>query len=138
MAALDALPGAVGVNNHQGSRATADRRVMDTILGVVRERGLLFLDSRTTAETLAAAEAKRFGVPVLSRDVFLDDRATEEKAEGGTAEALGVAWARAKGIAIRRGTCVVIGHPHPSTLDFLARELPAARREGFTLASRQG
>ncbi len=131
--AVARLPGAIGVNNHQGSLASADRRVMACVLGVVRERGLFYLDSRTTAATVAGEVARRLGVPLLSRDVFLDDRATEEKAEGGPPEALATAWERAKGIARRRGQCVVVGHPHGATLAFLGRELPRLAGAGLKL-----
>lgn len=131
--AVGRLPGAVGINNHQGSGATADRRVVDGVLRVALEKGLFFLDSRTTAATVVVAEARRLGVPVLSRDVFLDDRATEEKAEGGPPEALAAAWERARALARKRGQCVVIGHPHPSTLEFLSRELPLLPKDGLKL-----
>ena len=131
--AVARLPGAIGVNNHQGSRASADRRVMAAVLGVVGEKGLFFLDSRTTAATVVPETARRLRVPFLARDVFLDDRATEEKAEGGPPEALATAWERAKGIARRRGQCIVIGHPHPATLAFLQGELPRLGGEGLKL-----
>lgn len=122
--AISAVPGATGLNNHQGSLATADRRVVRAVLSVVRDRGLFFLDSRTSASSVAAEEARRLGLATIPRDVFLDDTRAEAAAEGGVPEALAAAWARALGVAASRGHAVVIGHPHAETLDFLAARFP--------------
>lgn len=118
--AISAVPGATGLNNHQGSLATADRRVVRAVLSVVRDRGLFFLDSRTSSSSVAAEEARRLGLATIPRDVFLDDTRAEAAAEGGAPEALAAAWERALGIAASRGHAVVIGHPHAETLGFLA------------------
>lgn len=131
--ALEKLPGAIGINNHQGSLASADARIAAAVLGVVRDRGLFFLDSRTTASTAFPAVAARLGVSLVSRDIFLDDRATEEKAEGGPPEALAAAWERARKVAVAKGRCVAIGHPHPATLEFLSVRLPLLGGEGISL-----
>lgn len=120
---LDRIPGAVGLNNHQGSRATADPRVVRAMLRVVRDRGLFFLDSRTTAASVAESEARALGISTIRRDVFLDDAATAAQAAGGSAEALAAAWSRALAIVGKKGHCVVIGHPHRETLRFLAARL---------------
>jgi hypothetical protein len=122
--AIASVPGATGLNNHQGSLATADRRVVKAVLSVVRDRGLFFLDSRTSASSVAEEEARRIGLATIPRDVFLDDTRAEAAAEGGAPEALATAWARALGIAASRGHAVVIGHPHAATVDFLAGRLP--------------
>src|SRR2546426_20893 len=70
---LDGWSGYVGVNNHMGSRFCQDRRLMDAVMAELKARGLLWLDSKTTAATegIAAAEAAR--VPYVVRDVFLDN-----------------------------------------------------------------
>jgi polysaccharide deacetylase 2 family uncharacterized protein YibQ len=122
---LEDVPGAAGVNNHMGSRATADRRTMDAVLSVVGKRGLFFLDSRTTAFTVAAEEAGRLGVPCRSRSVFLDDVADEE--------AIRAQLDRAVADARTEGAAVAIGHPHPATLAVLERELPRLHGEGIRL-----
>lgn len=122
--AISAVPGATGLNNHQGSVATADRRVVRAVLAVVRDRGLFFLDSRTSAASVASEEARRLGLATIPRDVFLDDTRAEAAAEGGAPEALAAAWERALGIAASRGHAVVIGHPHAETVDFLAGRFP--------------
>jgi polysaccharide deacetylase 2 family uncharacterized protein YibQ len=129
-AAIGRLPGASGLNNHQGSLATADRRVVRAVLSVVRERGLFFLDSRTSAASVAVEEARALGLATIPRDVFLDDTRVESAAEGGAPEALAAAWTRALGLAASKGHAVVIGHPHAATIDFLAASLPALDRRG--------
>ena len=76
--ALEAVPGAVGVNNHMGSALSEDPDAMAAMLGVVRKRGLFFLDSRTSAASVAYGLAREAGVPAAERKVFLDgDRAPE-------------------------------------------------------------
>ncbi len=70
---LASVPGAVGVNNHMGSRATADERVMETVIREVDRHGLFFVDSRTSAETVGALVASRLGVAHAERHVFLDN-----------------------------------------------------------------
>ncbi len=129
-AAIDNVPGASGLNNHQGSLATADRRVVRAVLSVVRQRGLFFLDSKTSTASVAAEEARALGLATIPRDVFLDDARAEAAAEGGAPEALAAAWSRALGLAASQGHAVVIGHPSTSTVDFLAAGLPALERRG--------
>lgn len=130
LTALAAVPGAIGLNNHQGSRATADERVVRDVLSVVRERGLFVLDSRTTPATVVERLAREMRVPVLARDVFLDDAAAEAKDAGGAPGALEAAWERALGVAAKTGRAVVIAHPHPETIGFLLRRLPDLSRAG--------
>jgi polysaccharide deacetylase 2 family uncharacterized protein YibQ len=126
----DLIPGAIGVNNHQGSVGTADRRVMTAVLRVVKEKHLFFLDSRTTSASVAVEEARRLGVSVKARDVFLDDPDAGRDA-GGKTEGLGKAWEKAMKIVGERGDCVVIGHPSPETVAFLAAEIPKAKKRGI-------
>jgi uncharacterized protein len=125
--AIDAVPGASGLNNHQGSRATKDARVVRAMLEVVGARGLFFLDSRTTAESVGETEARKLGIPTAARDVFLDDAATEASAPGGVGAALDAAWREALARARRKGSCVLIAHPRKETLDFLAAHLGEAK-----------
>lgn len=130
LAALAAVPGAIGLNNHQGSLATADARVVRAVLAVVKERGLFFLDSRTTPATVVARIARELKVPVLARDVFLDDAAAEARDAGGTTGALEAAWERALGVAAKNGHAVLIAHPHRESVEFLLRRLPEVSRSG--------
>ena len=131
--ALRRTPGALGINNHQGSKATADARVVRAVLGVVKDRHLFFLDSRTTSASVAGTEASAMGVPFLQRDVFLDDVAAETSAKGGAPEALDAAWARAVALAGKRGEAIVIGHPRKETLAFLEKRLASEKSAGARL-----
>ncbi len=72
-AAIDEVPHAIGMNNHMGSKATQDERVMKVVLQVCKERGLFFLDSRTSYRTVVSKVAAAVGVPTLHNNVFLDD-----------------------------------------------------------------
>ena len=122
---LATVPGAIGVNNHMGSAATADPRVMKVVAHVLSPRGLFFLDSRTTDATVAERSAEEASVPTVSRRVFLDDVATEA-AVGRQLEEF-VRRARVEGDA------VAIGHPYPATLAVLEREMPRFASEGVRL-----
>lgn len=113
-AALAAVPGARGVNNHMGSRATTDAATMDAVMAALAGTGLYFLDSRTTASSLAQEAARRAGVANLRRDVFLDVVAEEPAIRRSLAEAVDH--------ALTHGQAVAIGHVHPATVSVLLAE----------------
>lgn len=120
------IPGAVGVNNHQGSEATSDPALMRELMPVLRDHHLFYIDSRTTAATVAYETAQSSRVPSAFRNVpFLDD-VTEVGAVRRQLE-LALRGAREKGGA------VAIGHPHPATLEALREVLPNAQSEGVRL-----
>lgn len=127
---LASVPGAVGVNNHMGSAATADPRVMRAVVRVLSRRGLFLLDSRTTEATVARRIADEASLPVVSRRVFLDAVPTDRAIERSYRELL----AKAK----QDGSALAIGHPHPATLDLLERELPRLAHEGVELVRVSG
>ena len=114
-ASLGRVPFAAGVNNHMGSRFTAERDLVRTILRPIKESGLFFVDSRTTAETVAYDEARKMGVPAVERDVFLDADEDRGRIRGRLIELL--QKARKKGRAV--GIC----HPFPETLAVLKSSL---------------
>lgn len=114
-ASYDRVPFAVGTNNHMGSRITADRDLMRTVLKPIKERGLFFVDSRTTGKTVALEEARRMGIPAAQRDIFLDADEDRGRIRGRLVELL--QRARKKGQAI--GIC----HPFPETLAVLKSSL---------------
>jgi polysaccharide deacetylase 2 family uncharacterized protein YibQ len=122
---LATVPGAAGVNNHMGSAATADPRVMRAVVRVLSRRGLFFVDSRTTDATVAERTAEEESVPSARRRVFLDDVATEAAVRAQLDDA--VAKAKAEGGAI------AIGHPYPATLSVLEKELPNLGERGVRL-----
>ena len=123
---LQNVPGVVGVNNHQGSEATSDTALMDELMPVLRDRRLFYVDSRTTAATVAFDTARSFGVRSAFRNVpFLDDVA--EVAAVRKQLELALRGAREKGEAI------AIGHPHPATIQALREFLPRAQANGVRL-----
>jgi hypothetical protein len=122
---LATVPGAVGVNNHMGSAATADPRVMRAVVRVLAERGLFLVDSRTTEATVARQVADEAALPVVSRRVFLDAVPTASAVERSFAELI----RNAK----KDRTALAIGHPNPATLALLERELPRLRERGIKL-----
>ena len=124
---LATVPHAAGVNNHQGSRATADPTLMTALARALRARNLFFIDSRTSSATLALDAARRTGVPAAARNVFLDD--DEQPA------AIRRQLDQAERVAREQGWCVAIGHPHTATLDVLSEMLPEAEARGIRLVS---
>jgi polysaccharide deacetylase 2 family uncharacterized protein YibQ len=125
-AALDSFDGYVGVNNHMGSRFTAFKPGMETMLRLLRQRGLLFLDSRTSAQSLGNSLAQEMGVASLTRNVFLDDDMSIDQVRRKLAET--------EGVARRQGFVVAIGHPHEATLQALSEWLPGVAAKGMALA----
>jgi len=123
--ALRTVPGAVGVNNHMGSLGTADRRLMRAVLAVARERGLYFVDSRTTPETVAAETAAELGVPRADRTIFLDNVDDEE--------AIRAEVQRLISLARTRGEAIAIGHAHRSTPRVVAQMRDEFDRQGVEL-----
>jgi len=123
LAAIAAVPGAVGVNNHMGSALSADAGSMSTILSVLAARGLYFLDSRTSAQSVGFRVATSLGVPAAERQIFLDDDPRPE--------AVAAEFQRLLEMARTRGGAIAIGHPHPATLATLAAEVPRAQALGY-------
>jgi uncharacterized protein len=122
-AALDAVQGAVGVNNHMGSALSADDRAMSVILERVHERELFYLDSRTSAGSVGYDQARRAGMPAARRDVFLDGVLDPA--------AIREQFQRLLQVALEEGAAVAIGHPHPETLEVLREEVPKAAALGY-------
>jgi len=123
---LQNVPDAAGVNNHQGSQATADTALMDELMPVLRDRHLFYVDSRTTAATVAYDTAQDFGVRSAFRNVPFLDHVAEVAAVRKQLE-LALRGARDQGEA------VAIGHPHPATLQALREVLPQAQGQGVRL-----
>jgi uncharacterized protein len=120
---IASIPHVRGVNNHMGSRATRDERVMRDVLGIIRSRNLYFIDSRTSGSSIAARVARDMGVPTAQRDVFLDD--VETKA------AIRRQIAALAESADRHHIAVGIGHMHRVTIDVLRDEIPRLQRLGY-------
>ncbi len=122
---LEAVPHAAGINNHEGSRATTDPALMADVMAVLRQRNLFFIDSRTTAATVAYDAARQAGVRAASRNVFLDDVETRE--------AILRQIDLAERDATKEGSAIAIGHPHPATIAALEEALPQLKARGVRL-----
>ncbi len=123
---LEAVPHVRGVNNHMGSELTRLPLQMGWLMQALLRRELYFVDSRTTAETVAADTADAYSVPHLSRTVFLDNERS--------AEAIGAHFERLVQLARENDLAVGIGHPYPETAAYLRRAIPALRCRGIELA----
>ncbi|WP_442110476.1 divergent polysaccharide deacetylase family protein [Pseudomonas sp. NUPR-001] len=128
-AALAKVPYAAGINNHMGSRMTSQPEPMAWLMGELQRRHLFFVDSRTSAATVAAAKAQATDLAHVSRDVFLDDVRTTEAIASQLQS--GVELAR------KQGSAVLIGHPYPQTLEVLEREMPRLKSQGIELINIQ-
>ncbi len=122
--AIDDVPHAIGLNNHMGSKATADERVMRAVLGVCKERGMIYLDSRTTHRSVAARIAKELGVPFLENELFLDAVYTVSH----ITRQMETLCRRMKDHPV----CIAIGHvgpPGKKTASVLRRYIPRIQKE---------
>jgi uncharacterized protein len=125
---LATVPGATGINNHMGSAATADLNIMETVAEVAKKRGIYYLDSRTTSDTMVPIAARREGIRYWERDVFLDntpDRASIMRSvEDG------------KKRALKDRPAVMIGHVWSAELAQTLTDLyPQLVSEGFSLST---
>jgi hypothetical protein len=132
--ALQSVPGILGVNNHQGSKATENTRVMGIILPELKQKNLFFLDSRTIDKSVCAAIAKKSGVRYAKRDIFLDLPSPVLKDEK-----LRIYIKRQLDklckIALQNGYAVGIGHDRKDTLMVLNDNLPLLEKNGIKVIS---
>jgi polysaccharide deacetylase 2 family uncharacterized protein YibQ len=120
---LKEIPSAVGMNNHQGSKATTDGKIMSVVASVLKERDKYFLDSRTAANTVGEKSMRSIGVPTASRHVFLDNNPSIDQISAQLDEL--VAFAKKRGIGIG------IGHARPNTLKVLETKIPELLKAGY-------
>ena len=124
-AAINNIPHAIGVNNHMGSKVTADLKTMTWIMQELKARGMAFIDSRTTVHTVAEEAAQAQGVPTNRRHIFLDnDR---------SAAAIGAQLDEAIYRSRMEGEIIAIGHLDKVTIDVLSQELPGVAKRGADL-----
>jgi uncharacterized protein len=121
--ALASFVGFDGVNNHMGSKFTADSAGMEIVIDELKQRDLFFLDSRTNAKSVGESMAKEHGLPTIARDVFLDDEIT--------LKGVNAQLERTEYVAKHKGYAVAIGHPHAITLQALEAWIPEAEQRGF-------
>jgi hypothetical protein len=124
---LRSVPFCVGANNHKGSLGTSDIRLMRIILSDMKQRGMFFLDSYTTSDSIVSSVSRQLGMPVLRRDVFLDNNESVDKINIQISKL--AATARAKGYAIG------IGHYKHNTLKVLNKRIPELKKHGFSVIS---
>ena len=122
---LASLPVAVGLNNHMGSLITADYETMGTVLDVVKELGLFFVDSRTSTNSVVAEVARQVGVPFGVNNFFIDNESDVEKIRAQIRAGLTLAQ--------NRGHAVLIGHVRPATADALWAMIPEFLDSGVQL-----
>ena len=119
------VPNLVGFNNHMGSLLTTNPEKMQWLMAVARQKQWYFLDSKTSQDSVAQEIAETAGLPTIGRDVFLDHHQESAQLE----QILKKQLKLAKRIASKRGHVVVICHPYPQTLAFLAEEIPKLNKE---------
>ena len=123
---INAIPHAIGINNHMGSLLTRNHTAMDWLMQQIAKRNnLFFIDSRTTQHSQAMMHASLNGVMNTGRDIFLDHVVDKDLIRQQFNRLL---WQ-----AQRRGSALAIGHPHPETLDILENELPQLAEKGLKL-----
>lgn len=120
---LSQVPEAVGINNHQGSKATTNRHTMDVVMNELHHRHLFFFDSRTNSTTAADAAAASYGVPYVRNDLFVDNEAD--------VAAISAMIREAAKRAQKYGTYVIIGHCRPKTAEAFRQMVPQLEKEGI-------
>lgn len=123
--AIQSIPGLIGVNNHQGSRATADRRVMKVVLGEIKSNNLFFLDSRTSSQSIGAEIARQMGIKTGENQLFIDntDEVSAIKAKLRTAQEMSVKY----------GSVIVIGHARMNTATAVSEMTSELEAKGIQL-----
>ncbi len=122
---LNRFEGMIGLNNHMGSRFTADAAGMEVVMDELSRRGLVFLDSLTTGRSVGVSMARRQGVPAVARDIFLDNDPR--------ADAVRLQLAKTEQVARRHGHAIAIGHPYDGTIQALAEWVPTLPEKGLVL-----
>ncbi|MDY6854922.1 MAG: divergent polysaccharide deacetylase family protein [Thermodesulfobacteriota bacterium] len=120
---IQSVPFIKGINNHMGSRFTEDHRKMMIVLKKLEKKGLFFLDSLTTSDSVGYKLAKEIGLDTAARDIFLDNEKDFEYISAQVDKLIK--------ISKRRGYAIGIGHPYPSTIDALKRLIPGLEAKGI-------
>ncbi len=122
---LSQFPNYIGINNHMGSRFTEDEVAVDRLMNVIKDRGLMVLDSKTTPQSTLEDIARSKGIPVANRDVFLDNIRDEVYIAHQVEEL--------ERIAKASGSALAIGHPYPQTVRALKHWIPTLEEKGITI-----
>ena len=122
---IEAVPYIKGVSNHMGSRLMEDPEKMKVILAELKKRGLFFLDSRTTPQTVGLQTAKPLGLKAMERTVFIDHSQEEKDIKQKLDRLIQLSFST--------GTAIGIGHPHPATIKYLKEMIPRIREKGIEI-----
>lgn len=122
-AAIESVPGLVGISNHQGSKATADYRLMEVIFKKLYEKNLFFMDSLVTNKSVCEELARELGVRFIKRDVFLDNIQDAEYIKKQITQLVR--------IAKEYGQAVGVAHDRDITIEVLEEILPQLKKDGI-------
>jgi polysaccharide deacetylase 2 family uncharacterized protein YibQ len=120
---IEAVPYITGVSNHMGSRLMEDSEKMKIVLSELKRRGLFFLDSRTTPQTIGLEVAQSVGLKAMERSVFIDNSSTKEDIKRQLEQLIE--------LSVSKGKAIGIGHPHPSTLKSIKEMIPKMKEKGI-------
>ena len=117
---LNSIPNIKGVNNHMGSRMTSSSTQMYQIFSILKKRGLYFIDSKTTPDSICRPSARLLQVPFAERDVFIDHVQDPDFIRKQIELLIR--------IAEKYGTSIGIAHPHEQTYQVLRDILPEIKK----------
>ncbi len=123
---VESVPGAVGINNHEGSALTENKEAMKFLMAELKARNLMFLDSLTSARSVAYSTAREFGLKSGKRDVFLDN-------DSDNAASIDKQLDELVEIARKNGKAIGIGHPHPATISELKKWIMTSADRGVEI-----
>ena len=121
--ALQTVPGADGINNHEGSKATGDRRLMKVVFGELKKDNMFFLDSLVTNYSVCESVAKETGIRFVKRSIFLDNENDPDYIKK--------QFEKAMNLALKSGSAVAIGHDRPNTVAVLKEMIPLIEAKGI-------
>jgi len=127
---IEAVPYIKGVSNHMGSRLMEDPEKIKIVLSELKRRGLFFLDSRTTPQTIGLQVAQSVGLKAMERSIFIDNSSADEDIKQ--------QLERLIQISLSKGKAIGIGHPHPSTIKSLKEMIPKMKEMGIELVPLSG
>jgi hypothetical protein len=122
---IEAVPYITGVSNHMGSRLMEDPEKMKIVFSELKRRGLFFLDSRTTPQTVGLQVAQSIGLKATERSIFIDNSSTEEDIKRQLEQLIQ--------LSLSKGKAIGIGHPHPSTIKSLREMIPKMKEKGIEI-----
>ena len=128
---IESVPGIIGVSNHQGSKATEDKRIIQIIFNELKTKDLFFLDSLTTSKSVCSDIASKLGLKYVKRDVFLDltDQTDLEHFESYIKKQIG----ELASVALEKGSAIGIGHNKKITLQIIKDSIPELENEGLKI-----